>query len=39
MPASVADLDGSSVASILSWVDDDEIDVSQTRSVDDIFTP
>ena len=24
---------------MLSWVDDDEIEVSQTRRVDDIFTP
>ena len=38
MMSSVADSDGDSIVSILLWVDVDEIEVSQTCSVDDICT-
>ena len=39
MMAAGAAFDGDSVDSILSWVDEDEIEVSQTYSVDGILTP
>ena len=37
--APVGESEGDSVATILSWVDEDDDEVEQTRSVDDNFTP